>query len=88
MGWADEVGSGVKNVTKYLKYYTSNAAEPLFFEDDVFRTRAPLIIYTLSKNTDAVLELLGVKKNDLDQKLFESIQSIEILSMLVSSGKK
>jgi len=88
MGWADEVGSGVKNVTKYLKYYTSNAAEPLFFEDDVFRTRAPLIIYTLSKNTDAVLELLGIKENDLEQKLFESIRDIEVPSMLASPGKK
>jgi ATP-dependent DNA helicase RecG len=88
MGWADEVGSGVKNVTRYLKHYTSDAAEPLFLEDDVFRTRVPLIVYTLSQKAGVLLELLGVKKNNLEQKLLETIQAIEIPSILTLPKKR
>jgi len=80
MGWADEVGSGIKNVSKYLKYYTSDIAEPLFWEDDVFRTSVPLVIYTFSQKIDYLFELLGVDKNSIDHKLLETIQSFEISS--------
>lgn len=88
MGWADEVGSGVKNVNKYLKYYTSNSAEPLFFEDNVFRTRLPLLVYTFSHRGDALLELLGITKNNLEFEIIEAIQNTEITSQLASLKKK
>lgn len=36
-GSTDEIGSGVRNVVKFLRYYTP-AGTPLFLEDDVFKT--------------------------------------------------
>ncbi|MDD6082724.1 MAG: putative DNA binding domain-containing protein [Oscillospiraceae bacterium] len=40
IGRADELGSGVRNLYKYLKIYANN--EPVLFEDDVFRAEIPI----------------------------------------------
>jgi ATP-dependent DNA helicase RecG len=37
----DELGSGVRNITKYNKIYSG--AEPTFIEGDVFKTIIPLV---------------------------------------------
>ena len=47
IGRADELGSGVRNLYKYTKFYAD--AEPLLFEDDVFRAEIPLL-----GNTDKI----------------------------------
>lgn len=41
IGLADELGSGVKNMVKYTKIYSN--CIPEFKEDDIFRTKIPLI---------------------------------------------
>ena len=87
MGWADEVGSGIKNVNKYLKHYTSPTAEPLFFEDDVFKTRVPIIVYTFSHMTDYLLEFFGFEKNEIKPNVLEVIQAIEIPERLAFAKK-
>ena len=88
MGWADEVGSGVKNVNKYLKHYTSGTAEPLFLDDDVFRTIVPLIVYTLDRKTDDVLELLDIEKSKIDRELLQAVQSLEIPAKMAQTEEK
>ncbi|MDO5151590.1 MAG: AAA family ATPase, partial [Oscillospiraceae bacterium] len=40
IGRADELGSGVRNLYKYLKIYSNG--EPVLFEDDIFRTEIPI----------------------------------------------
>lgn len=40
IGWADTLGSGVRNLFKYSKYYSGR--EPEFVEGDVFRIMVPL----------------------------------------------
>lgn len=40
IGRADELGSGVRNLYKYLKIYAN--CEPVLFEDDIFRTEIPI----------------------------------------------
>lgn len=40
IGYADQLGSGVRNLFKYSKYYSG--AEPSFEEGDVFRVIVPL----------------------------------------------
>ncbi|HRY32630.1 MAG TPA: putative DNA binding domain-containing protein [Bacteroidales bacterium] len=42
LNWADEIGSGVKNINKYLEYYIAGS-KPSFIEDDIFLTTIPLI---------------------------------------------
>ena len=41
IGLADELGSGIKKITKYLKIY--NNCEPIFKDDDIFKAIIPLI---------------------------------------------
>lgn len=40
IGWADRLGSGVRNIFKYSKFYSGQ--EPEFIEGDVFRIIVPL----------------------------------------------
>lgn len=40
IGYADQLGSGVRNLFKYSKYYSGE--EPEFIEDDTFRIIVPL----------------------------------------------
>ena len=40
IGWPDRLGSGVRNIFKYSKYYSGE--EPEFVEGDVFRIIVPL----------------------------------------------
>ena len=40
IGWSDRLGSGVRNIFKYSKYYSGE--EPEFVEGDVFRIIMPL----------------------------------------------
>lgn len=40
IGWSDQLGSGVRNIFKYSKYYSGE--EPEFVEGDVFRIIMPL----------------------------------------------
>jgi ATP-dependent DNA helicase RecG len=47
LGWTDEIGSGIRFTKKYLPLYVPNA-EPLFIEDNVFKTIIPLAVVTLA----------------------------------------
>ncbi len=40
IGWVDELGSGVRNIFRYSKIYSGR--EPLFIEEDIFKTIIPL----------------------------------------------
>ena len=40
IGYSDQLGSGVRNLFKYSKYYSGQ--EPQFIESDVFRIIVPL----------------------------------------------
>lgn len=46
LSWADELGSGVRNITKYLPHYVHSTATPVFQEDEHFITEIPLRIFT------------------------------------------
>lgn len=42
--WADEIGSGVKNMNKFVIEYTGGA-HPMFIEDEPFLSVIPMIVY-------------------------------------------
>lgn len=63
IGYADQLGSGVRNLFKYSKYYSGK--EPEFIEGDVFK-----IIVPLDDGYSYDLEITGVesyKKNNADK---------------------
>jgi ATP-dependent DNA helicase RecG len=52
IGYADSLGSGVRNLYKYTKIYT-NGGEPELIEGDVFKTVVPLSLIDASDNAQA-----------------------------------
>lgn len=65
LGWADEIGSGVRNTTKYLNFYVSGA-KPLFYEDELFRTEIPLVNVTLEPFINQFINWLGLSQDSFD----------------------
>lgn len=65
IGWVDELGSGVRNITKYNKIYSG--VEPTFIEGDVFKTIIPLD----SKGAEQVTEQVTEQVNDEINRLLE-----------------
>ena len=51
LGWADEIGSGIRNTQKYLPRYVENAV-PIFIDEPLFRTVIPLVRYTMDTFTE------------------------------------
>ena len=70
-GWTDEIGSGVRNITKYLAQYTKGAI-PVFMEDDIFTTEIPLIQRDLSPFSEYLLSLLSINDSLDLTKIFVS----------------
>jgi ATP-dependent DNA helicase RecG len=75
--WTDEIGSGVRNVFKYLKIY-ANGSKPLFIEDDMFKTVIPLLRHTLGNYSHPFIEFAGLKAKSIDQERFKKLQDITI----------
>ncbi|TCL54233.1 ATP-dependent DNA helicase recG-like protein [Kineothrix alysoides] len=75
IGWLDRLGSGVRNLFKYSKYYSGQ--EPEFIEGDVFRIIVPL-------NEKYSYDLLNEKMNGSNSqyKSDQSDQSNQIVENL------
>ncbi|GHT51951.1 hypothetical protein AGMMS49982_10860 [Bacteroidia bacterium] len=75
--WTDEIGSGVKNVHKYLWLYTHS--RPVFVEDDLFRTIIPLIDSVLGEEkANVFMELVGLDKSKLNEETISAIEALEL----------
>jgi len=76
MGWADEIGSGIRNTRKYLPHYVENAV-PVFIDEPLFR-----IIIPLARHTMVDFKYKWLKWLELDEKwqpkLEDSLKNIEI----------
>lgn len=73
--WADEIGSGVRNMNKFVASYTGGA-HPVFIEDEPFKSTVPMVLYKLGSNSELYLHLaqlsekqLGADKTTLLQEL-------------------
>ncbi|NDV96902.1 AAA family ATPase [Dysgonomonas sp. 521] len=76
--WVDEIGSGVRNVNKYLNIYSSGA-KPLFIEDDQFKTIIPLVGNILGEERASVfIELVGLDKSKLNSETIEAIEALDL----------
>jgi ATP-dependent DNA helicase RecG len=76
LGWADEIGSGIRNTQKYLPRYVEKAA-PVFIDEPLFRTIIPLVRYTMSDFTQEWFDWLELDEKWLP-KITESLKNIEI----------
>lgn len=85
IGRADELGSGVRNLYKYTKIYSDT--EPLFFEDDIFKSLIPL--YNADKmviSADKAKENGDKKAINGDNMAIENIKHKEIINFVIENG--
>ena len=86
IGWSDRLGSGVRNLFKYCKFYSGQ--EPEFIEGDVFQIIVPLnnnysydksageALMSADKNADKVLESAGKVPISINSKYTEQQKKI------------
>jgi ATP-dependent DNA helicase RecG len=93
LGWVDELGSGVLNVTNYLKAYSGK--EPQFIEDNTFKTIIPLDEGSNKKIEEFIKSIENIRnttKLNLLKLIFLIIENegkkIEEYSIITSIPKK
>jgi ATP-dependent DNA helicase RecG len=75
-GWADEIGSGVRNTNKYLPLYVKGA-HPVFLENDIFKTVIPLRFVNLGYYANNFISWLEIGENSASH-LSEGLKQIEL----------
>ncbi len=98
--WADEIGSGVKNMNKFVNAYT-RGAQPFFIEDEPFLSVIPMVVYKigdfyhlyllLSQLTEEVLGTERISKLQdlpLDLSLKDLTEQKELILKLVGSWQE
>lgn len=84
LNWADEIGSGVKNITKYLNFYTPGS-RPSFIENDPFITTIPMVVERIEERSEFIVGIamlaiaqLGEERLNILKKLTLNLELKEI----------
>lgn len=77
LGWSEEAGSGVRNITKYLKIYAKGAV-PMFIEDNPFITIIPVKGHLLGDRSILLLDLFGIRQDSFDEKRAKLLKELPI----------
>jgi len=83
LGWADEIGSGIRNTNKYLPLYI-DGAKPVFIENDMFTAVIPLVFVSLQAFAKQFQQWLGLPDEAFPH-LQKGFKSIAISSSLKDS---
>jgi len=83
-GWADEIGSGIRNTSKYLPLY-SEGANPVFWENDTFKTELPLISVNLGLFARQFWQWLELPEKNLTH-LEKGLLTIPLSTSMAGSG--
>jgi ATP-dependent DNA helicase RecG len=75
--WADEIGSGVKNMNKFVIAYTGGA-HPLFVEDEPFLSIIPMIVYQVGDMYRIYRSLGQLKDEDLGEERLTRLMSFPL----------
>lgn len=79
IGYADQLGSGVRNLFKYSKFYSGN--DPEFIEGDIFKIIVPLDEGNREEQTtQSVTQTTQSKENDPEKNIMELIEQNPFLS--------
>lgn len=86
IGYADQLGSGVRNLFKYSKFYSGN--DPEFIEGDIFKIIVPLdegnreeqTTQSVTQTTQSVTQTTQPKENDPEKNIMELIEQNPFLS--------
>ncbi len=77
LSWADEIGSGVRNINKYLGFY-AEGAKPTFIEGDRFRTVLPMQVVRVGDKSIVYIELAQLTKGQLDKERISRLMHLPL----------
>lgn len=77
LNWADEIGSGVKNINKYLNFYTPGAV-PSFLENDIFVTTIPFIIERIGDRFNMLIGLAQLRVDQIGEHKLNALKNLPI----------
>jgi ATP-dependent DNA helicase RecG len=83
-GWTDELGSGVRNTTKYLNSYVPGA-KPVFIENETFVTEIPLVNITLESYINKLVKWLDFS-DEIKEYLEVNLQFLALPSDLAEAS--
>lgn len=75
--WADEIGSGVKNMNKFVVAYTGGA-HPVFIEDESFCSVIPMVTYLVDENYLLFLHLADLSQEQMGQDRIERLKALSL----------
>ena len=75
--WADEIGSGVKNMNKFVNAYTGGA-HPMFIEDEPFLSIIPMVKFEVGDMYRIYCSLARLKDDDLGEDKLTQLMSLPL----------
>ncbi len=75
--WADEIGSGVKNMDRFVNAYTGGA-HPFFIEDEPFLSVIPMVVYQVGDLYRLYVSLSQLTEDELGAERIEQLQSLPL----------
>jgi len=83
-GWADEIGSGIRNTYKYLPLYAPKL-EPVFIENDIFKTEIPLQRNSLDAYSESFQQWLELPESAVEH-IASGLSSISLSTDLIDGS--
>ena len=77
LNWADEIGSGVKNIYKYLNYYAPGA-KPSFIEGDPFITTLPMVVESIGVRFNMFLGIAKLSKELIGEQRLNLLKNLPL----------
>lgn len=75
--WADEIGSGIRNMNKFVAIYTGGA-HPVFIEDEPFKSTIPMVRYKLGPKSILYHHLSQLSEKQLGADKTEALQQLPL----------
>jgi ATP-dependent DNA helicase RecG len=75
--WADEIGSGVKNMNKFVNSY-AGGAHPMFIEDEPFLSIIPMVKFEVGDMYRIYCSLARLKDDDLGEDKLTQLMSFPV----------
>jgi ATP-dependent DNA helicase RecG len=73
--WADEIGSGVRNMNNFVASYT-DGAKPIFIEGETFKSILPMINFNVGSKSDLYFHLAQITVEQLGTEKVKSLKKM------------
>ena len=75
--WADEIGSGVKNMNRFVSSYT-DGAHPTFIEDEPFQSVLPMLLYKVNDKAEVYMHLSQLSPDQLSDAKIDILRKLPL----------